>query len=87
MADKENIKIVVEHIESEANRELSNEIINKLSDLKKLGLLDFNVMLKRKCDFCGKILKDNDKFKTQQKGNKILDKCEDCLRKWKKEKQ
>lgn len=47
-----------------------------LEPLKKSGLIDFEAVTKRRCDFCGKELpfENNGEFKTI--GDK--DKCKDC---------
>lgn len=61
----------------EKAKEFEKDITKFLKPLKKKGLLDFKARIFRKCDFCGKELKEGDKFKTI--GQK--DKCEDCQKK------
>ena len=50
------------------------KLVGILEPLKEKGLLDFDFSVKRKCDFCGKILEEGDNFETI--GD--LDKCDKC---------
>jgi hypothetical protein len=51
------------------------EMTKMLEELKQGGLgIEFETSIQRKCDFCGKILEEGDKFETI--GD--LDKCDKC---------
>lgn len=54
----------------------ADELVKILEPLKEQGLLNFKFAVKRKCDFCGKILEEGDKFETIGE----LDKCEECVK-------
>ena len=58
----------------EEARTHQKEMIKLLKPLKEKGLIDFNVGIRRICDFCGKTLKKGDVFITIGDD----DKCEDC---------
>lgn len=76
--DKEDIRIELEHIESDSNQKISNDLKQYLQEQKDRGILDFEVKTRRKCDYCNKTLTNKDKFTTIRNGDEILDKCEDC---------
>lgn len=56
-------------------KEHLEEMKDCLQPLKESGILEFKAIIQRKCDFCGRILKEGDKFETI--GD--LDKCGECI--------
>ena len=60
--------------DKEGAKEFGKEMSEILKPLKKQGLLDFKKILRRKCDFCDRTIKEGEKFETI--GEK--DKCENC---------
>lgn len=71
-----NIKLNFGQDEKRAKEHLK-EMTKFLEPLKNAGLLEFKAVTFRKCDWCGKELKEGDRFETI--GEK--DKCEDCGKK------
>jgi hypothetical protein len=80
---KKDNKKVIDSVEVEIsiknNPELGQDFVRDiLQPLKDKGEIDFEMRQWRKCDFCGRKIKEEEKFYPQGDGN---DKCEECNKK------
>ncbi|KKM84223.1 hypothetical protein LCGC14_1301510 [marine sediment metagenome] len=80
--DKEHdIKITLPHMENPKNKDLKNGLKEILEKEQAKGNISFSMNLIRKCDFCQRHLKEEDKFiSLPQENGDILDKCSECQR-------
>lgn len=78
---KENLEILLPHMENDKNQPIRNMIKSVLEKAKDKGFLNFEMKTFRKCDFCQKRLEENDDFiSLPQENGDILDKCAECIK-------
>lgn len=75
MKAKETINIKACGLSMKEAKKTNSEMLKFLEPLKKAGVLDFSILLKRKCDFCGKTIEEGEKFKHI---DEHTDKCMEC---------
>ena len=78
---KADLRINIPHMENPDNQPTSNMVKEILEEAKKDGLLDFEMVRFRKCDFCEKRLEETDEFiSLPQENGDVLDKCAECVK-------
>ncbi len=79
--NKEDLRINIPHMENPDNQPTSDMVKGVLEEAEKEGLLSFEMVRFRKCDFCEKRLEETDEFiSLPQENGDVLDKCAECLK-------